>query len=119
MSPRKSEPPRGKVQQTDDVAGHDVARPELAWRQSSPDKAAPCSDLAASALSTFRDVAALTSNLSLIADWRDELEGRIRRAALRFELCGLEAEEQEQLTQEVFAFTSLSRALADTLRRKT
>jgi hypothetical protein len=116
MSPRKSEPPRGKVQQTDDVAGHDVARPELAWG-SSPDKAALCSDLAASALSTFQDVAALTSNLSLIADWRDELEGRIRRAALRFELCGLDAEEQEQLTEEVFGFTSLCRALKDILRR--
>lgn len=67
--------------------------------------------------STIADVEACISRLAVVADWGDELRRKLDRASLRFELCGLDAEEQEQLTQEVFAFTSLCRALADTLRR--
>jgi hypothetical protein len=66
----------------------------------------------------FIDIADLeefTAKLDLVATWRDELHRKIARATLSFELCGLDAEEQEQLTQEVFAFTSLCRALTDTL----
>jgi hypothetical protein len=66
---------------------------------------------------TIADLEALTANLEVIADWRDDLVRKICRVELRFELCGLDGQEQEQLTQEVFAFTSLCRALADTLRR--
>jgi hypothetical protein len=71
----------------------------------------------AAAFTSLADVETFTAALEVIADWRDELVRKLRRAKLRFELCGLDAEEQEQLTQEVFAFISLCRALADTLER--
>ena len=71
----------------------------------------------AGAFTTITDVESFTAKLKVIADWGDELRRKLDRASLRFDLCGLDAEEQEQLTQEVFAFTSLCRAVADTLRR--
>ena len=71
----------------------------------------------ASAFTSIADVEAFTAILKIVADWHDELVRKLRRAELRFELCGLHAEEQEQLTQEVSAFTRLCRVLADTLRR--
>lgn len=71
----------------------------------------------AGAFTTITDVEAFRAKLKVIAEWRDELQHKLDRAALRFEICGLDPEEQEQLTKEVFTFTSLSRALADTLRR--
>jgi hypothetical protein len=66
---------------------------------------------------SISEVEAFTGKLEVIADWRDELQRKLDRAVLRLELCGLAPEEQDQLRKEVVAFTSLCRALADTLRR--
>ena len=55
------------------------------------------------AFTSIADVEAFAADLKVVVDWRDELVCKLRRAALRFELCGLDPEEQEQLTQEVFA----------------
>ena len=63
------------------------------------------------------DVEAFTATLRVVADWRDELQRKLDRAALRFELCGLDLQEQEELTEEVFAFTNLCRTMAHTLRK--
>lgn len=46
----------------------------------------------------------LIDNLETIADWRDDLRTRIDRACLRFELIGLDPDEQEQLEDEVEQF---------------
>jgi hypothetical protein len=43
----------------------------------------------ASAFITFADVEAFTAKLKVISDWRDELQSKLDRATLRFELCGL------------------------------
>jgi hypothetical protein len=57
----------------------------------------------------------LLADLEAIADWRDDLRSRIRRAHLRFEFIGLDAQEQEALAVEVAAFKRVSTALADSL----
>ena len=71
----------------------------------------------ASAFTTFADVEAFTAKLMVIADSRDELQCKLDRAALRFELCGLDPEEQEQLTEEVSAFVSLITGRRPSCRR--
>ena len=48
-----------------------------------------------------RFIEQLLADLAAIADWRDDLLCRIRRARLRFESIGLDAEEQEALAAEV------------------
>ena len=49
--------------------------------------------------------------LEIIADWRDELQLKIRRAILYFEFVGLDAEEQERLEAEVETFNQICRCL--------
>jgi hypothetical protein len=53
--------------------------------------------------------------LAAIADWRDNLLSRIRRAHLRFEFIGLDADEQDALAAEVGAFNEVCIALAESL----
>ena len=53
----------------------------------------------------------LCDDLEAIADWRDDLTARLRRAHLRFEFCGLDPEEQEQLEAEAEAFKQVCRCL--------
>jgi hypothetical protein len=55
-----------------------------------------------------------TSDLAVIADWRDELHAKIRRAQMRLELVGLDHEEQDLLADEVQAFKQLCSALMAT-----
>jgi len=53
----------------------------------------------------------LTDDLEAIADWRDDLHSRIIRASLRFELVGLDEEEQDALAREVSAFAQVCRCM--------
>jgi len=62
-----------------------------------------------------RFIEQLLADLAAIADWRDDLLCRIRRARLRFESIGLDAEEQEALAAEVATFKHVSTAVADSL----
>jgi hypothetical protein len=57
------------------------------------------------------DIDATTEVLFVIADWKDDLRSRIRRALLRFELVGLNEAEQDQLAAEVEEFKRVCRAL--------
>jgi len=49
--------------------------------------------------------------LRVIADWRDELTARIRRARLAFELVGLDPAEQDRLVAEAEEFGRVCRSL--------
>ena len=62
-----------------------------------------------------RFIEQLLADLAAIADWRDDLLCRIRRARLRFESIGLDAEEQEALAAEVATFKHVCTAVADSL----
>lgn len=66
-------------------------------------------------LQTFSYLQRLTRDLEAIVEWRDELQSRIHRAQLRFELCGLDADEQEALAAEVSAFLQVCRALSESV----
>jgi hypothetical protein len=66
---------------------------------------------------TIADVEAFTAKLKVVADWRDELQSKLDRATLRFELCGLDPE-QEQRTEEVSAFVSLITGRRPSCRRR-
>ncbi|MEX2166530.1 MAG: hypothetical protein WD852_05850 [Methyloceanibacter sp.] len=54
----------------------------------------------------------LTDDLETIADWRNDLAGRLRRAHLRFELIGLDPHDQEQLEAEAQAFLQVCRTMS-------
>jgi hypothetical protein len=54
-----------------------------------------------------------TDELAVIAAWRDELIARIYRAQMRFELIGLDHEEQDLITDEVQTFKQICFALCD------
>jgi hypothetical protein len=56
-----------------------------------------------------------TSDLAVIADWRDELHAKIRRAQMRLELVDLDLDEQTDIADEVQAFKQLCRALMATM----
>jgi hypothetical protein len=58
-----------------------------------------------------------TEALEVIANWRDELRERIARAKLRFELVGLDNEEQQALVAEICDFKRICRCLAWPRRR--
>jgi hypothetical protein len=47
-----------------------------------------------------------------IADWRDDLTARIRRARLRFELIGLDGKDIDALLQEATAFKRCCRGVS-------
>ena len=53
------------------------------------------------ALMTLSDLNRLADDLEVVADWRDELSIKLRRAQLRFELLGLDTQEREALEAEV------------------
>jgi hypothetical protein len=74
-------------------------------------KSVIASEPATAAFSSITELEAFTADLALVADWRDDLRGRIHRAALRLELCGLYVEEVDELVEEVSAFTSLCHAM--------
>ena len=57
----------------------------------------------------------LFADLAVIAEWRDDLLSRIRRAHLRFEFIGLDADEQEVVAAEAATFTQVCIALAGSL----
>jgi hypothetical protein len=57
----------------------------------------------------------LLADLAVIADWRDDLLSRIRRAHLRFEFISLDADEQEALAAEVATFKQVCITLAASL----
>jgi putative heme iron utilization protein len=65
---------------------------------------------------TPADVEQRIADLKVIADWQDELQSKIRRAILRFEFTGLDAEEQERLEAEVETFNQICRCLAGASR---
>ena len=49
--------------------------------------------------------------LELVADWKDDLDARIARAQMRFELIGLEDIAQDRLKAEVEQFKRVCRVL--------
>ena len=49
--------------------------------------------------------------LEIIADWRQELTAKIRRARMRFELVGLDNDSIDQLSADVAAFRQVCRCL--------
>jgi hypothetical protein len=55
---------------------------------------------------------ARTEQLNTIADWAVDLRKRIARERLRFELVGLDSDEQDRLVAEVKAFKRVCRELA-------
>ena len=61
---------------------------------------------------TPHDLQRHIADLEAIADWRDELQSRIRRAHLRFEFVGLDADEQDALEREVQEFDLVCRGLS-------
>jgi hypothetical protein len=71
-------------------------------------------------IETTADLIRLTADLETVADWKDELAGKIRRAALCFELVDVvhvEMTEIEDLAAEVSTFRSVCHALAATIGR--
>ena len=54
----------------------------------------------------------LTDDLVVIADWQDDLRSRFARATLRFELIGLDPDEQKELEAEVKEFKRVCRGLS-------
>ena len=50
--------------------------------------------------------------LETIADWKEDLGAKIRRALLHLELAGLEPERIDELVEEVAAFKKCCRCLA-------
>jgi hypothetical protein len=50
--------------------------------------------------------------LETVAAWKADLQARIGRARLRFELCGLDLDEQDCLAAEVDAFKRVCSCLA-------
>ena len=66
-----------------------------------------------SPIESIADLDRLTDDLEIVADWRDELRCRIRRAQFRFEYVGLAIEEQDSLAAEVEAFKQVCRALTE------
>ncbi len=61
---------------------------------------------------TPHDLEQHIADLEAIADWRDELKSKIRRAHLRFEFVGLDADEQDALEREVQEFDLVCRGLS-------
>lgn len=59
---------------------------------------------------------AWTDTLDYMANWRNDLGARLWRAQVRFELVGLDAEEQDRLAAEIHAFHSVCFALAEHIR---
>jgi hypothetical protein len=63
------------------------------------------------------DLERLVDDLEAVADWKEEIAAKIRRAQLRFDLVGLDQGEVEGLTAEVRNFNRLCLALGQSLRR--
>jgi len=60
----------------------------------------------------------LTNDLAVIADWKDELQRKIRLAQLKFEMVDcFNAAEQEALEIEVEVFKEVCRRLGETMAR--
>jgi hypothetical protein len=56
------------------------------------------------------DIDARVEQVEIIADWREDLTRRARQAQLRFELIGLDSDEDERLKAEVSDFGSAAAA---------
>jgi hypothetical protein len=54
----------------------------------------------------------LVADLEIIADWCDELKGKVRRAAFIFELVDVDAVDVDALTNEIATFKAVCYALA-------
>lgn len=63
----------------------------------------------------FGSAAPKLRDLAVIADWRDELHAKIRRAQMRLELVGDNHHEQDLIADEVLAFKQLCRAFMATM----
>ena len=61
---------------------------------------------------TPHDIEQHIADLEAIADWRDELQSRIRRTLFRFEFVGLDTDEQDALEREVQQFDLVCRGLS-------
>jgi hypothetical protein len=76
-----------------------------------------CPDTASPQAAALADLENLTDALETLADWRDELQSKIGRARLRLELVGLDAEQEDRLTDEVRQFTLVARSLISLRKR--
>lgn len=65
-------------------------------------------------IASFDDVRQLTGNLEALAEWRDDLASRLRRAELCFQTIGLSEERREELERESEAFKRVCAWLART-----
>jgi hypothetical protein len=65
------------------------------------------------------DLETRIAQLEIAASWKENLQERIALARLRFELIGLDPEEQDHLVDEVQEFKRLCRAIAWPRRRLT
>lgn len=87
------------------------------WPVRGPNKArssAERGDITAPRLAT-QDLDALTDELQIVADWRDDLFARMDRYELVGELIGLSENRLAEIEHEVNAFTRVCRLLADSL----
>ena len=90
--------------------GHTVATPE--------GKLAGCYNSESNTKRPFRQEASFEAfkrhvvALETVADWQDDLNARINRAQLRFELIGFDIAEQRALYLEGQAFKRVCRSLA-------
>ena len=96
--------------------------PAAAWNSDEGRRHNACTDEATAAehksqIQSHEDLRRLTRDLSTIADWLDDLRSRIERAHLRFQVFGLDEEEQEHLTAEVHKFKQVCAALCGNPRR--
>jgi len=57
----------------------------------------------------------LLDDLAVIADWKTEIAAKIKRAQLRFDLIGLDPDEQDELADEVQDFNRLCLALGQSI----
>ena len=96
--------------------------PVAAWNSDKAPKAIISTDEATttehkSQIQSYDDLRRLTRDLETIADWLDDLRSRIDRAHLRFQVFGLDPEEQEALEAEVLKFKQVCAALCGDPRR--
>lgn len=93
----------GRMDMQGDPAGNQVERDHKRSHRSTQVR---------TAIASWADLERLTDDLSVLADWKEDLDSKIARARLRFELIGFDAEEQEQLEAEGQAFLHVCRCLA-------
>jgi len=103
--PRKSDRRGGSIFPRDKV-------PESETQEPNGNGAYVASDIKRSRRTKVDEAGIDIEQLEFVADWKDELTAKIRRAQLSFELVGLHPDEVELLAAEVAAFKKVCCCLA-------